>query len=108
MSISSRVRRLALLSPLASRCRVKSVTNSCSDRRERYFDPHNPKWSRYEMDEVNYHKAMESFAKAYPHAFKMLEKIRRDTPATIQSYKKSYVKSLGNDRIKRKKRSKRA
>ena len=85
---------------------MKSVTNSCSDRRERYFDPHNPKWSRYEMDEVNYHKAMESFAKAYPHAFKMLEKIRRDTPATIQSYKKSYVKSLGNDRIKRKKRSK--
>jgi hypothetical protein len=51
---------------------------------------------------------MESFAKTYPHAFKMLEKIRRDTPATIQSYKKSYVKSLGNDRIKRKKRSKRA
>jgi hypothetical protein len=52
------------------------------------------------MDEVSYHKAMESFAKAYPHAFKMLEKIRRDTPATIQPYKKSYVKSLGNDRIK--------
>jgi hypothetical protein len=60
------------------------------------------------MDEVSYHKAMESFAEAYPHVFKMLEKIRRYTPATIQSYKKSYVKSLGNDRIKRKKRSKRA
>jgi hypothetical protein len=45
------------------------------------------------MDEVNYHRAMESFAKAYPHAFKMLEKIRRDTPATIQSYKKNPMSS---------------
>jgi hypothetical protein len=60
------------------------------------------------MDEINYHKAMESFAKAYPHAFKILEKIRRDIPATIQSYKRSYVKSLENDRTKRRKRSKRA
>ncbi len=32
------------------------------------------------MDEVNYHKAMESFAKAYPHAFKMLEKIKSMRP----------------------------
>jgi hypothetical protein len=72
----------------------------------RYYDPHNPKWSRYEIDEVNYRKAMKAFATAYPHAYEVLEQIRRGVPRTVQYYKTSYIGSLKNDRMKRKKRSK--
>jgi hypothetical protein len=58
------------------------------------------------MDEVNYRKAMESFARVYPHAHEVFEKIRRDLPTTVQYYKKSYVSSLKNHSMKRKKRAK--
>jgi hypothetical protein len=73
-------------------------------KRSRFFDPHNPRWSRYEMDDHSFQKAIGSFARAYPDTYALLEKMKRDIPNTISWYKKSYRGSVRRDREKRRKK----
>lgn len=47
-----------------------------SQQKVRRFDPHNPAWSRYEMDHDSFEKAMRAFARIYPSVFEVLEKTR--------------------------------
>lgn len=71
-------------------------------RKARWFDPHNPAWSRYEMDRESFEKAMHTFRRVYPSVFEELEKTKNDLPSTIQWYRKSFVRSAKKDRTTRK------
>ena len=71
-------------------------------RKARWFDPHNPAWSRYEMDRESFEKAMQAFRRVYPNVFEELEKTKNDLPSKIQWYRKSFVRSAKKDRTRRK------
>jgi hypothetical protein len=71
-------------------------------RKARRFDPHNPTWSRYEIDRESFEKAMQTFHTVYPTVFEELEKTKNDLPNTIQWYRKSFVRSAKKDRTTRK------
>jgi hypothetical protein len=52
----------------------------------RKMDIDDPTWSRYEMDEENFTKLTETFAKIFPGIFRTLENIRKTLPGDIQSF----------------------
>jgi hypothetical protein len=68
----------------------------------RWFDPHNPAWSQYEMDRESFEKAMQAFRRVYPRVFEELEKTKNDLPNTIQWHRKSFVRSVKKVRNMRK------
>jgi hypothetical protein len=55
-------------------------------KKMRKMDIDDQYWSRYEMDEENFRKLTEVFAKAFPGIFKKLEDIRKDLPSEIESF----------------------
>jgi hypothetical protein len=71
-------------------------------RKARWFDPHDPAWSQYEMDRESFEKAMQTFRRVYPRVFEELEKTKNDLPNTIQWYRNSFVRSAKKDRATRK------
>jgi hypothetical protein len=69
-----------------------------SQRKVRFMNPDDPKWSLYEMDKDSFQKALKAFALAYPNPYEILERVKEEVPQTIQRYKKSYVESVKRHR----------
>ena len=63
-------------------------------KKARFINIDDPKWSLYEMDKDNFQKALKAFALAYPYPYEILESIKEEMPQTIQRYKKSYLESV--------------
>jgi DNA-binding transcriptional ArsR family regulator len=57
-------------------------------KNSKQFDPYNPSWSLYEMNEDNFKKLDKAYKYTFPDIFRALEKIRNELPMKIDGYKK--------------------
>jgi DNA-binding transcriptional ArsR family regulator len=57
-------------------------------KNSKQFDPYNPSWARYEMNEDNFKKLDKAYKDTFPDIFRELEKIRNELPMKIDGYKK--------------------